>query len=78
MLEKEARRKFCPYKMNSPDASQNCDGLKCMGWEELTDPVYENPDAEPSWKRKTIGQKPKEPAEGYCGMVPPAEVYVNQ
>ena len=67
MLESEAKEKFCPF-MLSADAPLRClcVGSACMGWEQLTDLVYE----EGSYT-KVKARRPKDPPQGYCAMIPP-------
>jgi len=58
MLETEAKKKVCPYKLNNSAMGRLCEGTHCMGWEVL----FEKKDDE--WV-------PRNPSQGYCAMVPP-------
>ncbi len=58
MLEKEAKTKTCPVMTAgtlSHTHNMYCRGAGCMAWDEWTD----------------VANKPKEPPEGHCGMIPP-------
>ncbi len=68
MLEVDAKKKLCPFKMgdkNIPRAGRQCEGARCMAWQEWSDPVYEEN------TKVIVGSKVKDPAQGQCGMVPP-------
>ncbi len=75
MLESDAGKKRCPYKMMNhqgysrgetiaPDI--NCDGVDCMGWDE-----WKKPDEDAGFGAYI----PCDPPEGNCGMKPEAEIY---
>lgn len=65
MLEKVAKTKLCPFKMNAVVlTSTTCVGSSCMAWEVWSDPIRD--------EMGTItDHKTKEPPEGHCGMIPP-------
>jgi len=76
MLKSDAITKFCPFKMGLMNASHKerlCDGTKCIAWEELKDGIFEEIKNTGGiiTSRKRIGAKPKDPEQGYCGMIPP-------
>ena len=78
MIESDARKKRCPYKMahNIPEGDRvgdiYCDGLDCMGWDQWTDPIYElDNEGRHSIPSNIIRHDPKEPPQGHCGMKPP-------
>lgn len=66
MLEADAKTKLCPFKLGDgkgyggPYADPVCEGSACMGWQV-------------SYKRSvsTAPAMPKEPPQGFCGMIPP-------
>ncbi len=72
MLESDAKKKRCPYKMSKrPTTIMGaddiyCDGLDCMGWDE-----WKKPDEDAGFGADI----PRVPPEGHCGMKPEAEIY---
>ena len=72
MLESEAREKLCPLSMSVTGVHvRPCMGAECMAWDPQTVPVYEEAIKDgKSWKKYT-GRAPKDPPEGFCGMIPP-------
>ena len=74
--EEECNKRYCPFKMSSPNADSDdaCDGSQCMAWRW-------KPVPNTAWKPKSISEfsAPNdyrlEPppyidsdTEGYCGM----------
>ena len=67
MLEVDAKTKICPVMTDGTFGANGavlCQGSACMAWEEWTEPIRDD-------KHKITGSKPKEPPQGYCGMIPP-------
>ena len=75
MLETEALTKICPMTLaksrTDEDSDLLCYGPKCIAWEEWSDPIYEETKMDYGKSRKHVGNKPKEPPQGHCGMIPP-------
>lgn len=72
MIEKDAYNKVCPILSGGSPGLGYCRGSDCMAWEEWTDPQYApGEEDKPPRLKKRIGDKPKDPPQGHCGMVPP-------
>lgn len=70
MLKEDALKKICPFKLAGPNPGENgnvlCHTTDCMAWEEWTEPISRD-----KATHEIIGHRPKEPAQGHCGMIPP-------
>lgn len=72
MLETEANEKLCPVMTNGAHENPTaCAGRNCMAWEVWVEPIRDEATKTEHHPGTIIGQKPKEPPEGHCGMIPP-------